>query len=394
MINSRVLSSTKGVGMKALTRTIFVLLTVCGCAGLMIPRAAYAFKAGDADVEVTGSVSETYDDNITYIKDDPKDDFITRASVGLKTKLEGRMRSLELSGHVTQQFFKEYDSFNNTSEDFSVNFLNDFSKYTHLSLTDTFTHADEPRSFEDEFGRTAGRYSYLKNKFNMALSREVKKQLTLTGRYGNEAVTYSRDDLSDSYLNSFGLGCDYAFSSQTIGSLFYDFSQRTFDPGKSANTNTLSAAIRQYLTKQLYLDGRTGIEFIDAYNGRNYAKPLLFAAITDEFTETTRGSIAFTKQYYTNSSTQDLFNYWQVSSNITRQLLPRLALNFSGFVGEGEYTSLGITDKLKGVSAGFTYDIMKNMRGNLSYSYSTTSSNQVGREYTKNAVTVGMQVAF
>ncbi len=380
--------------MKVPARAMLARGIACGCLVFMSFQSAYAFKVGDADVEVTGSVSEAYDDNITYIKDDPKDDFITSASVGLKTKLEGRMRSLELSGHVKHQFFKEYDTFNNTSEDLSVNFLNDFSKYTHLSLTDTFTHADEPRSFEDEFGRTAGRYSYLKNKFNIALSRELKKQLTLSGRYGNETLTYSRADLSDSYLNSFGLGCDYAFSSQTIGSLFYDFSQRTFDPGKSANTNSLSAAIRQYFTKQLYFDGRSGVEFIDAYNGRNYTKPLLYAAITDEFTETTRGSIAFTKQYYTNSSTQDLFNYWQVSSNITRQLLPRLSLNFSGFVGEGEYTSLSITDKLKGVSAGFTYDIMKNMRGNLSYSYSTTSSNEVGREYTKNAVTIGMQVVF
>ncbi|MFA5119400.1 MAG: outer membrane beta-barrel protein [Candidatus Omnitrophota bacterium] len=380
--------------MKGFVRTLSVIVIVLWCAGLMTLQPAYAFKAGDADVEVTGSVSESYDDNITYVKDDPKDDFITNVSVGLKTKLEDRTRSLELSGHVIQQFFKEYDSFNNTSEDFSVNFLNDLSKYAHLSLSDTFTHADEPRSFEDEFGRTTGRYSYLKNKFNAAFSKEVKKQLTLSARYGNEAYKYSRDDLSDSYLNSFGLGGDYAFSSQTIGSLSYDFSQRTFDPGESAYTNTLSTALRQYFTKQLYFDGRTGIEFIDAYNGRNYTKPLLYAALTNEFTETTRGSIAFTKQYYTNSSTQDLFNYWQVSSNVTRQLFPRLALNFSGFIGEGEYASLGITDKLKGVSAGFTYDIKKNVRGNLSYSYSTTSSNRTDREYTKNAVTVGMQMVF
>jgi hypothetical protein len=364
---------------------------VFACVGL---RCAYAFKVGDADVEVTGSVSETYDDNITYIKDDPKDDFIANASVGMKAKFEDRMRSLELNGHVTQQFFKEYSSFNNTSEDLSVNFLNDFSKFAHLALSDTFTHADEPRSFEDEFGRTAGRYSYLKNKFNAVFSKEVRKQLTLSARYGNEAYVYSRDDLSDSYLNSFGLGGDYAFSSKTIGSLSYDFSQRAFDPGTSANTNTLSAAVRQYFTNQLYFDGRSGVEFIDAYNGSNYTKPLLYAAITDEFTETTRGTIAYTKQYYTNSSTQDLFNYWQISSNITRQLFPRLAMNFSGFFGEGEYTSLSITDELKGISAGFTYDIMKNIRGNLSYSYSATTSNQSDREYTKNAVTVGMQIVF
>lgn len=355
---------------------------------------AYSFDYQDLDVQLRASASEIYDDNITSVHEDEKGDFITDLSFGLGLKYEGKNRSLDLTANVLQQLFAEYDDFNNTSEDLTLNFQQEFSKFDRINIKNIFTHTYEPSSFEEAFGITTGRYSYYRNKLYLAYMKELAKQLSVGARYTNEIDEISRTDLSDSSLNGTGIDLNYFHSFATTFMLSYDFSQRDFEPGSNAITNTIAPGLRHYLTKKLYFDGKTGIDFIHSYNDKNYINPVIQASLTNDIAENSRVSISFAKRYYTTAYTEDLFDYWQTTGSFSRQLCQRLACSLSGFYGSGEYVVSNITDKLQGVSIGFTYDVSKTLKGKLSYTYSNTDATVDTREYTKNRIFLGLTMEF
>ena len=363
-------------------------------AALFIPASSFAYQVGAFDLKVLGSVYETYDDNVAYTKTNKKSDYITNAKIGLSAKYEGKTEGLEFLGNVARHQYKDNNNFDNTSEDFSLSAKKEFSPYDRAILSDTFIHAEEPSSFEDEFGRTSGRYSYNRNRFNLAFSKDLTKEFTLIGRYLNDYDTYSRSGMSDSVQNRLGFEGDYSISSHTTVFGSYDYYRRDFYPGADATTNSLSAGARQYFTSQIFLDANAGLDFITSFNQKDYTKPHLTASLTDDLDDTTRLSLSYDKRFYTNSSTQDLFNYWQTSVTFTKRVFQRLGFDASGFYGKGTYPTLGIQDTLKGASAGLSYDIKQNIKGTLNYSYSKTTSSDSSRDYVRNAVSTGITIEF
>ncbi|HOU37138.1 MAG TPA: outer membrane beta-barrel protein [Candidatus Omnitrophota bacterium] len=191
-----------------------------------------------------------------------------------------------------------------------------------------------------------------------------------------------------------GFEGDYTVSSHTTLLAMYDFYYRDFDPGTSATINGLTAGARQFFTEHTYADASFGYDFINSFNNKDYIKPRVSLRLTDDFDPATRASVSFDKRSYTNASTQDLFNYWQTALSFSRRLFDRLGFNASGFYGKGRYMVYNIKDTLKGVSAGFAYDISHNVTGTLNYSYSKTTSNDPGREYEKNTVSAGITAVF
>ncbi|MFZ2602919.1 MAG: outer membrane beta-barrel protein, partial [Candidatus Omnitrophota bacterium] len=256
------------------------------------------------------------------------------------------------------------------------------------------THTYEPRSFEEAFGITTGRYSYYRNRLNLAYTKDIAKQFSIGARYANEIDEISREDLSDSSLNRVGLDAAYFPASSTQLLFSYDFSRRDFTPGSDAATHTITSGLRYYLTKQLYFDGKAGIDFMASYNDKEYTRPLFFASLTNDLDENTTANLSFAKQYYTNAYSQDLFDYWQVSGALTRRLLERLSCSLSGFYGNGEYITTVITDKLLGSTIGFTYDIKDNWKASLSYSFSKVKSTVRSREYKKNMASSAITATF
>lgn len=355
---------------------------------------AYAYKVGEVDVKIIGGVTETYDDNITYLNTNPKQDFITTATLGLDAKYEGKTQSLDFLGHINQEMFARNNDFNNTSEDFTLNFQKELSRYDRISIKNLFLHAQDPRSFEDAFGRTSGRYSYYENQFSLGYSHDISKQISLTGSYANEADLFSRNDLSDSYLNRIGMSLEDALSSDAILLFSYELAYRNFDPGKNALTNTLAAGLRYYFTKQLYLEGNTGLDIIDSFDNRTYVKPLINLSLIDDVDENTRTNITFSHKYSTNAYEQNIFNYTQIFCSVTRRLLERLAVSLNGFYGKGKYIGTDIKDKLTGAGIGFAYDIGHNIKGTLNYNYERARSNVDTREYAKNSISLGLEVDF
>lgn len=355
---------------------------------------AYAYRIGNADLKITTSVTETYDDNITYASANAKEDYITNLLLGADLVYEGKNNSSVFSGNLNYENFADNASFNNLAQDFSAIYRQELSKFDRFSVKNTFVHAEEPRSFEDEFGRTSGRYAYFRNIITAGYSRDVSKNMAINADYTNEIDTYSRSDLSDAYLNAIGLGAEYAISSQTILLAGYNFSMRKFDPGTSAFTNALNAGIKQYFTPQLSLEGKAGIDFIRSYDKKNYTRPLFILSLVDEVDAATKFNLSFKKEYFNNAYSQDLFNQWRISAGLNRQLLARLSTNISAFYGNGEYVESGTSDDLRGINCGFSYDLRHNMKLNLSYAYSETDSNVSTREYKKNAVNLGIKVDF
>ncbi len=359
-----------------------------------LPASCFAYKIGEVELEPSFSIRETYNDNITYVKSGPKSDFITSLDVKINAKCEERTRRLNLAANLGRDFFERHTNFDNTYEDLSLSLSQEFSKYSHVSLNDTFSHSEEPRSFEEEFGRAAGRYSIYRNRFDIDYTRELTRQFSLLARCGFETSQYTRKDLSDSLLNTAGVESGYALSSMTVVSLSYDFSRRDFDPGADASTQSAACGIRQYLNSQLFLDTKAGINFVKAYNNQRYQKPLLYAALTDDIDENTRMKVSFKKEYYTNAYSSDIFNYWELSGAFTRRLSERLSGLISSFYGQGKYITFGIKDKLCGLDMGINYDLSKNVLAGLDYAYSETESNTNSREYKKNTITAGLKVDF
>jgi len=372
-------------------KIVYLILSLALLAG---PEGLFAFESEDIEWGVCAFFKQTYDDNITSAKKNEQDDFVTELRLVLDGKLEQKTEAITLRAGLAHQFFYDHDSFDNTSEDINLEYIKEFSPYSRMRLENYFRHDYEPETFAEELGRTSGRYSYYKNRFSAEYSKDITKQLSLIADYGFDLDDISRSGQSDSYLHRLGLGTQYFLSSTMILFSGYDFSYRKFDPGTHSTSHLFSAGLRDYFTPQLYIDAKIGGQFLRNYNKESYVKPYLFLKLTDELDAVTTAGLSFTKQYYTNAYTEDLFDYWQVQAELAKQVYERLGLDFSLFYGEGTYTGLDIKDKVKGAQLGLSCELKENISGTVSYRYSETESSLESREYTRNRIAFGIQTLF
>lgn len=358
------------------------------------PFTGHAYTLGAFDVRFLASLQELFDDNITSLKESKKQDYVTVTHVGMEALYEGEKRNFTLSGNIRQNTFLDNHNFNNIDQDFTATFGSELSKYDRLSLSNTFSRSEEPRSFEDAFGSTSGRYRIQKNKFSLGYARDITSQYEFRARYTNAFDSYSRQDLADSFFNSVGLELGYLASSWLSFLCSYDFAHRDFNPGNHALNHTLGVGARIYLTPQLSLDSNAGINFVTSYDRSRHRPPILGMSLTGELDKNTRAALSFTKRYDINAYSQDLFGYWQTSAGLRRALTERLEVDCSLFYGQGEYKSLGLRDKFAGVSLGAHYDLKDNIRGTAAYSHTNLTSNIFSREYKKNVISIGFTIKF
>lgn len=353
------------------------------------------------DIKLKGiSIGETYDDNILFTKKDTKEDFITNAGFEASVKYEGNNTSLEIIGNLYSETFAKNDSLSNVSEGVTLNFKTDFSEYERINLKNTFSHTYVPlwfegvQFFEEQFGRTEGRFSYYKNRFNIDYSRDITEHVAINARYRNDVDIFSEDTLSDSLLNGFGLGTDYLLNPDTTLFFTYDYSNRRFEDEEDAEIHILAAGIRRQITTKLYLDTGAGLDFIDAFDDIDLIRPVVQASIAYEINEYTRARLAFTKKYDSSPFSKDIFNFWRTSALFTRKISERLATSVSLFYGSGEYISSDFEQRLLGFTPSFVYDINKNLKGNFTYTYSFSDSDIETAEYTKNTIFLGLTAEF
>lgn len=353
--------------------------------GLLFFVKAYSLKIGGADIKLSWSLAQKYDDNVTFRSKDPIDDFVTVLSISGKGSYERKRSILNFIATLTQNFFAKNHSFNNSSQKVVIDFQKSLSKYSYLKVLNTFTHIYEPRSFEEAFGRGGGRYSYYRNIFNFSLYRDFTKKLSLGFRYSNENYQVSKEGFRDSYLNRAGLDLSYFFGPKIHFLLSYDFSKREFKPGRSSSSHFITLSPTYYFATQFFVTFTGGAQFIKSYEDTDYQSPLFLLSFVclDQ-----RGnmSLSFLKRYYTTSYTQDIFDYWRVSFSLSRSLSRRLKVISSAFYGEGKYKILDIQDSLLGSSIKIRYNLTEDFDLEWSYTYSETDSNIITREYKKNVV--------
>lgn len=362
---------------------------------LIFQEYAFAYQIGNTDIKFLASISEVYDDNITYLNENTKSDFSTVTSVGINAKNDSKLSSMALTGNIRHQSFAKNNNFDNTSQDFALIFSRELSKFDHFSLRYTFLHAEEQRSFEDQFGNTQGRYSYNRNKFSLGYIHDISKQLSLNLKFYNNIDDNSRSSgVGDSYMNKIETGLDYALSSDLIVKSSYYYSKRTFKSGPSASSNVFSAGLRRYLTSQLSVEALGGVDFINAYDGTKYTKPLFMASLNDEIDQNSYLRLSLAKQYSTVSYSQNIFDQWQIALDFVHQIFKRLALSLSAFYGKGEYTSTNTKNNLRGGNIGLAYDIKENIKVDISYGHLENTSNISANGYNKNTVSLAMRAEF
>ncbi len=360
----------------------------------MLPMKGYSYTVGDIDIKPRAELRQAFDDNITSVYENEKQDFITNLSLGLDMKYEGRLQNFGLVGTINQQLFVRESDFNNIAQDLKVNYQNEFSKYDRLSITNRFLRAEEPRSFEDAFGRISGRYNYYRNQFEMTYDKDMSRQFALQLRYGNEIYEVSREDLSGSFLQRMNIEIDYTQSADIRFLLGYDFSTRKFNPGDAAFEHHVTLGYRQVLNKQVTLDTQIGVSFIDSFGTKDLTKPNIFVSLKNEVDEITNYTFSFRKKGDSTTSTQDIFDSWRVAIGFGRKLARKDTMSLSAFYGEGKYDTTAVKDIFTGVNARLNHDISEDIQMFVAYAFLGTNSNNETRSYDKNTTSFGFTFRF
>ena len=372
-----------------------VMMLFCLVSGLAGPLGkAWAFRLGNVEVTPSGGVSETYDDNVAYTKINKVKDYITRPWVGFNASYDNKTTTFTASGNYYHEFYANKHGFDNNGGNFTGSVNSELSKFDRISVSDSFSITEEPRSFEDVFGFTGGQYSSTRNRVDLGYARDISEHFGASLRYSNEINTYSRTSIPKSYYNTAGVEGAYIVSSDLSFIGAYDFTARDFSPGSNARVNTLSGGLRKYITKQLYFDGMGGVDFIDSFSGRKYTKPMALVSLSDDISDRTSATLSFRDRFDTVSYSQDLFDQWQVSAGLTHELFQKLKGTLSAFYGHGEYVSTFVKTNLIGSSAGLSYDINDHWKATADYSYSHETANFPLGGYLKNRVTLGLTAEF
>lgn len=359
---------------------------------------SYKYKGFDIGIKSL-QIAETFDDNITFSKENLTNDFITDIGFVFGVNYEGKRRYLSLTGNIINHTFAENSAFNNISEDVNFIFSHEFSEYDRISLSNSFSHTEAPLFssedfYVDQFGRPNGRWDYFKNRLNFYYSRDINKQLSASFRYANTLDLYSGIDIPGSFSNKPGISANYSFTPSTSFSLSYDYLDVQFDNEMDAAEHAIALGVTQNITKRLSFSMGTGRDFINSFDIENFAKQNYSASISYEKDINTRVSISFYKDYAVTPFVPDIFEQWNSTLSLSREISERINYNLSTFYGKGEYIIGNYEQTLMGATSTFSYAIYKNLFGSFTYSYIKSDYDIDTLGYSKNTFYLGLTAAF
>ena len=380
-------------------RGYLVILTVL--TGLVVPlctvRNAYAyhpFGSKMLEVALTGSAGGFFDDNILFTKSAKKSDWITELVGGLRATYTGRRQTFDLLVDDQEQLYSRYSTYTNNSQNVRLSYQNELSRYDHLGVKDSFQHYYNPQNFEDAFGRTSGQYGYVTNETDVTYTRDVSEKLSLTATAGGGVNLIDKKVGNDSYEMRAGTSGAYSLSTKWSLLAAYDFSMRTIKNGPQATIHAITGGTRFYFTDRLSWEGVGGIQVADNFSHEIKVRPYFQTSLTGQFDKKTTGVLQFIQRSETTSYSQNMFDQWRVSAEVTRSLTDRLRAAVTGFYGRGEYQSINLKNDLLGVSGSLTYEISRYFQVVASYSFSFNDSNQNTSDYIKNMASVKIVFSF
>ncbi len=354
---------------------------------VFLSSSVYAFSFKDLDLKIQASISEMYDDNLTYVKEDKKEDFITTLGLGADFTYEGKRRSLNLSGNINQQLQTRFKDIKSSSQNLSLNFTNEFTAYDKITFTDTFSHTQSPASFEEEFGRVRHRRDTYDNSLTLNYLKEISEHLAMNASYTYSQTLFPEEDFDNTSQYGLGFNVRYSHSILTDYILSYSFSRNNL--GNSVYNTGIGITKHIYISKKSYLTGNLGF----SGSSNNDTRLNLNAAFTNEIDEKSVANLRFNMGDQLTSEGGDVFRSWQIDGGFSRWLSSKLNGATSVFYGKGTYSSTGVTNTLMGISAMASYDFLEDLNGSINYSYSTSAVDKI-KEYTKNIVQFQLNKTF
>ncbi len=366
-------------------------------------KPAWAFhplESKKLDVKIDASAGETFDDNVTFVKSSKKWDLITELAAGLHATYEGRRHLLDLKAGTVEHIFARETSFNNNSQNVDLDYRYLLTDRDTLRLKDKFKNYEDPRSFDEQFGRTNGRYRRILNSADLEYLRQFNEQWAGTLRYGNDINLLSRSDLRDSYTHRAGFDIKYAASTATIYSLVYEFLRQSFErtdsvPSNAASVNSLGLGLKRYVSKRVFFEGIGGIDLISDFASKILLKPRIMGSLNLDLDEKTQ--LQFLKYEMRSSPStyqSSIFTNQRISTAVQRQVSERLNMTAGAFYGHGEFESSNVKDNFFGANAVLNYELTKNLKLSLSYTFNLVDSNNVFREYAKNTAMAKVAYVF
>jgi hypothetical protein len=370
-------------------RVVFLFSLICWSQPLYA-----AMEWAGMEWHPTLSIDETYDSNVTFAASDEKEDFVTAIAPGIEGIHDGKTQYMRFKGTLHEKLYAKESEFNNFSQDFVADYKKEFSEYNRIALGNTFLHADNPGSLDDEFGRGSGRYDFIKNLFHATWAHNFSSQLTGSVRYTNDYYGPDRDDLPTTDANRIALQSDYAINSQTIPYLLYEYSQREYEPGGTISRNTIGGGVKHFLTEQVYVNSRIAADFIDPVGGEEITKPNFLVGIYDQPDEKTTYGAYFSKHYEDSSYDQNLLNSWRFSLSWGRELTERLKMLVTAFTGGGKFEPDGAKERLDGVGTVLEYELTRNSALSAGFRVSKKNSSDDTRDYDKNTFSINWKIKF
>jgi hypothetical protein len=312
-------------------------------------------QAENDHLDVRAQLTTSYDDNVTFAHTNQKRDFLESVLLGIDLKADSSRNRLLGQLDLTRNFYFDNSSFDNTAVGLRLRDDFEVSQRLRLNATDDFTSAEAPNSFDDEFGRTNGRYRTDKNELGLGADYDLSSHTLFQWTYGHEYTGYSRRDLSDTDMHRTGGRIQYAFDEANRIGAGYDYSHRFFATGNEIVDHTVYGDYGHNFTRQLSLNLKAGEDFIDSERTGNAQNVRYEASLTNDVNATTRGVLKYTRGLSSYANSENLFDSYRLSLTFGRELTQRMVVYGSGFYGVGEYQQTRIKDKLSGIGIGLNY---------------------------------------
>jgi len=290
---------------------------------LWVPT-TYGFSYRDMDLSLRPHITETFDDNITFLEDSEKEDFITELGLEMHIARETRTQHLSLMGELVESLFAENSDFNNLAARIELDYQKALSKHDEFGLANKFVRTEKPHDFDEAFGRSSGRYTYYSNQLSLNYSRTVSKQFELNAAYDYEIDNFSGVTIKDSMLHRGRFNADYQLSSAVKTGLAYEFLIRDFQAGDSGKAHSIYGEFDYDFTKQFSFEGQAGTDVLHRFGGGVIVRPAIDASLIYDTDKKTRVRLTFSKKHTSTPYREEFFNQWRLSAAVTRDLLDRL----------------------------------------------------------------------
>ncbi len=345
-------------------------------------------------VTLRGYLSTSFDDNVTFSSANQKKDVVQSVLLGLDFNLQTSRNQFLAQCDLSRNLYFDNSSFDNTAYKMRLIDVFEISPRLRLSASNAYLRREEPSSFDDQFGRTSGRYRRDNNQFDMQFDYQVKSQMILQWMYTHQYTGYSRQDLEDTDKHQVGARVEYQFNESNRLGAGYEYSRRFFEKANEFTGHSVFVDYGHSLSAQLNFSVRAGEDFIANSTIVSTRQARYDVSLINDIDKTTRGGLKYRRGLSTYSYSQDLFDSYQFSLELSRELTSRLRINTAGFFGQGEYKKSRIRDCLSGVSVSAEYSFTEQISSGFEYSYSQTNSNQNIRSYERNLVSLQMKLRF